>query len=100
MSKNLQDQKSKKNNPNQQLEIQILDLEINKLYENYKEELKKISNNTKIESFKKKFEKIKNKDKIISRIKSINKKSSILSYEELSNEKNTIDYFNDCIEVI
>jgi hypothetical protein len=91
MSKNLKDQNTN---------IENIDLEINKLYETYKQELIKITNNSKIEIFKKKFEKIKNKDKIISRIKSIIKKSSILSNEEISNEKNTIDYFNDCIEVI
>jgi len=80
--------------------------EINETYENYRDEIIRLTNDLKIEDFKEKLQKLKEKENIISRIKSLNASSTFnintLNKESEINtdEKTTIDYFENCKEVI
>jgi len=82
------------------------DKEINEIYEKYREEIIRISNDAKIEEFKEKLQLLREKDIIISRIKCINENSKsnineINNASEISNDrKTTVEYFNSCLEVI
>lgn len=89
--------------------LSTLDLEereINQIYEKYKDEIIRISNDVKIEEFKEKLQKLREKDIIISRIKSINEHSKsninvLNNASEISNDKKlTFEYFDSCLEVI
>lgn len=82
------------------------DKEINEIYEKYRDEILRISNDVKIEEFKEKIQKLRENENIVSRIKSINSNSKsnvnvLNNSSEISNDKKlTLEYFDLCLEVI
>jgi len=81
------------------------EIEINKTYEKYRDEIIKISNDLRIEEFKEKLNKLREKENIIFRIKSIDKTSFTSNLNnsdniESNDKKYVIEYFDSCLKVI
>lgn len=80
------------------------EMEINKNYEKYRDEIIKISNDLKIEDFKEKINKLRERENIIFRIKSIDEISSTSKINDVDDmesrdKKFVLEYFDSCLKV-